>query len=172
MNQKNNKFNKFLELYESYIDKCDIDNLNSIILIHNKINKYINENKDIEINIINNYLEKNIDNDDKRIKKIITFIELKNKNMIIEAKKLDSWKKTINELCIKYNTLDNNNNNNNIDELYNYIDKIFTKLLLQSKYKFNGNWDVILTNKKGYPTKIELINPNYINIIFENLKKN
>lgn len=158
MNQKNNKFNEFLELYESYIDKCDTNSLKNIFSIHNKINKYINENDEIEINIINNYLEKHKDSNDKKIKKIITFIELKNKYMIIEAKKLDSWNKTINDISTRFNC--------DIDK----VDKIFTKILLQSKNKFNGNWDVILTDKNGKPNKIELIDPNYINLIYENIK--
>jgi len=165
MNQKT-KFNEFLDICDKYIDKCDINNLKNIFNIHNDINKYINENNDIEVNMINNYLEKNIKNNDKKVQKLITFIELKNKYMINEAKKLESWDKTINDLCIKYKSINNYDSN----DLYNNIEKIFIKLLLQSKYKFNGNWDVILTNKKGYPIKIELIDPNYINLIFENLK--
>ena len=156
MNTRNSKFNEFLELYESHINNCDIDNLKNILLIHNKMNKYICDNNDIEINMINNYLEKNKDSEDKKIKKIITFIEYKNKNLISEAKKLDSWDKTINDLCSKYNTI----YNNNIDDLYNKIDKIFTKLLLQSKYKFNGNWDVIIMNLFILIKILFLINKN------------
>ncbi len=171
MNQKNNKFNDFLELCENNIDKCDTTNLSNIYFIHNNLNKYINENNDLEINMINNYIEKNINNKDKKIKKIITFIELKNKCLINDAKKLDSWNKTINDLCVKYRSIYNNITTDILDDkLYDKIDKIFVKILLQSKYKFNGNWDVIITNKKGIPIKIELIDPNYINLIFENLK--
>jgi len=170
MNQKNNKLKDFLDICESYIDNCDTNNLKNIFLIQNKINKYINNNNDIEVNIINNYLEKNINNDDKKIQKILLFIQLKNKHMINEGKKLESWSKTINDLCDKYNSINNNIIDIEGDNIYNKIEKIFIKLLLQSKYKLNGNWDVILTDKYGKPKKIEIIDPNYINLIFENLK--
>jgi hypothetical protein len=168
MNKKNNKFNKFLELYESYIDECDTTNLSNIFSIHNKINKYINENNEIEINIINNYLDKNKNSEEKSIKKMITFIELKNKHMINEAKKLDSWNEVIENLYNKYKII----NNIEIEDknIYNKIEKYLIKLLLMYKNKFNGSWDIIITDKNGKPKKIELLDPNYINYIYENIK--
>jgi len=167
MNKKNTDIIDFLNLFESYINKCNVYDTKDIFSIHNNINNYVNNNSNLEVNMINNYIEKYKKNDNEQIKKIKIFLELKNNNLIKEAKKLDSWNKTIDNLCEKYNNI---NKGYKDDNLKKNMEKSFKKLLLESKYKFNGNWDIILLNKQGLPSKIELIDPKYIDIIFSNIK--
>jgi len=155
-----NKIKNFINEYCEKIDKCDLESIKNVLNIHYLMNNKILDNSDLEINKINKYLEDNKETNDNNIIKLIKFIELKNKYIIKETIKLKNWEQIINNII----------KNNNLEKINNeLIEKILIKKLLEKVREFNGNWDIIELNSKGLPKSIILVNPEYEKYILENI---
>lgn len=171
---------KLFNEFNTLIKKCNYENKTSVIKCHNSMNKIINNKKyNIEINVINKFLEKvenlqllNNCKDCKKCKNckiiddyssLIKFIEYKNKIIIKEIYKLPQFNKLVEDIKDNIKKKHDKNINNNI------IKDEITKLLLLSSKQFNGNWNIINCNTNGIPKNIEIIDPKDINFIYNNI---
>ena len=173
---------KLIQKFNDLIYKCDINDKKCVIKSFMSMIKLIEINKNkIEINNINNHIKNviNIINNNvcnncnicnNCIKKnenlvFINFIEYKNKLLIKDIIYLDSYNELITNIFNKYI----NKYNNKINE--NYIKHALDKLLLDNVTTFNGNWDIIICNSNGFPKKIEILDPNKLDKIYEYVNK-
>lgn len=179
---------KLLNEFNNLIYKCNISDKKNVMKTFNDICKIVENKKyGIEINIINNHINKilkliekknNIicdkcNNDNKCNECIIinenlvfiNFIEYKNKLLIKDIINLNSYNDLITNIMKNYS------------KKYNDIPKdkfvklSIDKLLLENVNEFNGNWDIIICNSNGIPKKIEILDPFKINKIYEYINK-
>jgi len=162
-----NKIKLYIMEYCDEIDKCNINSISNVLNIHNKMNNIIIEKKDIEVNKINKYIEENKNSKEENIDKFIKFIKLKNKYIINEMIKLKDWENIINQL--KDNIEKNIKEEIKKEIKKEEIEKLLIKKLLKKVNEFNGNWEIIELNNKGYPKKITLLDPEYEKFILENI---
>jgi hypothetical protein len=151
------------------IDKLNLDevikteNYENIIKTYNKINDILERNdvNAYDINRMINYYKKK-DNTIKLLKKLM---KLKNKMILMKAKKSKNWENIIKKISKKCNKLFIGNCN---------IDTIEKGLInLLNKYKDNwlGYWTIIDIDKKGKIRDINLFDSNDYDVIYTYIGK-
>jgi hypothetical protein len=168
---------KLINEFNDIIYKCDILDKKNVFKTFIYMTKIVEDKKfNIEVNNINNHIKKMIKLNDKNKncenkncnecilinenKIFINFIEYKNKLLIKELDKLETYNNTINLLLNNYNNKFNKKTNDKNIKL------AIEKLLLENINEFNGNWDIIKCNSNGIPKKIEILNPLKIDKLY------
>lgn len=162
---------KFVNLsaeYRNFLTSCEknkdlslIDGsttFSDIYLIYKKVEKDLFD-CDLQISDIN-HLVTNYSKTNEQVEKLKKLIYYKNYYIITNSLRTEEWKKFINSLKTKCP-----------DTKTKYIEQSVIKLL----EKYMGTWNtvenIIVIDKKGLIKKIELVDPDDYDFIFNNLVK-
>ena len=133
-------YQNLLELHNKIEDLCKSNNCNSYD-INKMINYYEKKNSIIDI-----------------IRKIAS---LRNKYIVLNAKKSEFWNRNLNDIKLKIKK------NKGKDIRIDVIEKYFIKILKKYKYHWDGLWSTIEINSKGNIKNVNLFDLDDYNELIE-----